>query len=255
MQRRRQNKMVKIILVISLLLNTCIWAKKSESKEAKIKRIRKELKIDPPTKYELKVIRMRKELGIEDDSNKEQRIDSIRDELRIGYKKPEKESELDKAVNKVTDPFRSDTSVGDDLSFGNALTSVKKKLHLEKEKKDEDFSFSGTLNDFYDTVGLEKGESWGLPAFYGFNEKKKKSRFGTKIFGDIGDTGQMMFKGMKYSGTSAEFTSGMMYRSSKMYNTMFGMFEESPFNVFEDEDETSIFDVFEGGNTVLDIFD
>jgi len=46
-----------------------------------------------------------------------------------------------------------------------------------------------------------------------------------------------------------------MYKSSKMYNTMFGMYEDSPFNVFEDEEETSVFDVFEGGNKVLDIFD
>jgi hypothetical protein len=60
---------------------------------------------------------------------------------------------------------------------------------------------------------------------------------------------------LKYSGTSAEFTSGMMYKSSKVYNTMFGMYEESPFNIFEEEDEKSIFDVFEGGNSVLDMFD
>lgn len=60
---------------------------------------------------------------------------------------------------------------------------------------------------------------------------------------------------MKYSGTSAEFSSGMMYRSSKMYNTMFGVFEDSPFNVFEEEDESSIFDVFESGNSMLDILD
>ena len=247
--------MIKKILLVSLLLATFIWAGKSESKEEKIQRIRKELHIDPPTKHELKVIRMRKELGIDDVSDKEQRIDSIREELRIDYRKPEKESELDKAVNKVTDPFKSDTSVGDDLSLKQGFSSLKKKLHLEKEKKEEGFSFSGTLNDFYDTVGLEKGESYGLPAFFGFNEKKKKSRFGLKVFDNIGDTGQMIFKGMKYSGTSAEFTSGMMYRSSKMYNTMFGMFEDSPFNVFEEEDETSIFDVFEGGNSVLDMFD
>ena len=243
------------MLVISLLLSTSIWAGKSESKEEKIKRIRKELKIDPPTKYELKVIRMRKELGIEDDSKKDKRIDSIREELKLGYRKPEKESELDKAVNKITDPFKSDTSVGDDLSFGNALSSVKKKLHLKKEKKEEDFSFSGTLNDFYDTVGLEKGENFGLPAFFGFNEKKKKSSlFGLEFLGGLKDTGMTIHKGMKYSGQSAEFASGMMYRSSKMYNTMFDMYEDSPFDFFEEE-ETSIFDVFEGGNTVLDIFD
>jgi len=243
------------MLVISMLFSTFVWAGKSESKEEEIRRIRKELKIDPPTKYELKVIRTRQELGIDDPSNEERRIDSIRDELKIGYRKPDKTTELDKAVNKVTDPFKSDTSVGDDLSFGNAFSSVKKKLHLEKEKKDESFSFSGTLNDFYDTVGLDKGESWGMPAVLGFNEKKKKSSlFGLEFLGGVKDTGTTIHKGMKYSGQSAEFASGMMYRSSKVYNTMFDMYESSPFDFFEEE-EASVFDVFEGGNTVLDIFD
>lgn len=247
--------MIKIMLVVSLLLSNFIWAGKSESKEEEIKRIRKELNIDPPTKYELKVIRMRKELGIEDSSNKERRLDSIRDELRIGYRKPESTSELDKAVNKITDPFKSDTSLGDDLSLGSAFSSIKKKLHLEKEKKNDDFSFSGTLNDFYDTVGLEKGENLGLPSLFGFNEKKKKSSlFGLEFLGGLKDTGTTIHKGMKYSGQSAEFASGMMYRSSKVYNTMFDMYESSPFDFFEEE-EASIFDVFEGGNTVLDLFD
>lgn len=243
------------MLVILLLLSTFVWAGKSESKEEEIKRIRKELNIDPPTKYELKVMRVRKELGIEDPKDEDRRLDSIRDELKIGYKKPENTTELDKAVNKITDPFKSDTSLGDDMSLSSAFSSIKKKLHLEKEKKEEDFSFSGTLNDFYDTVGLEKGESLGLPSFFGFNEKKKKSSlFGLEFLGGLKDTGTTMHKGMKYSGQSAEFASGMMYRSSKVYNTMFDMYEDSPFDFFEEE-EASIFDVFEGGNTVLDIFD
>ena len=243
------------MLVILLLLSTFIWAGKSESKEEEIKRIRKELNIDPPTKYELKVMRVRKELGIEDPKDEERRLDSIRDELKIGYKKPENTTELDKAVNKITDPFKSDTSLGDDMSFDSAFSSIKKKLHLEKEKKDDEFSFSGTLNDFYDTVGLEKGESFGMPALFGFNEKQKKSSlFGLEFLGGIKDTGTTIHKGMKYSGQSAEFASGMMYRSSKMYNTMIDMYEASPFDFFEEE-EASIFDVFEGGNTVLDIFD
>ena len=246
--------MIKKILVILLLLSTFIWAGKSESKEEEIKRIRKELKIDPPTKYELKVMRTRKELGIEDPKNEERRLDSIRDELKIGYKKPEATSELDKAVNKITDPFKSDTSLGDDMSLDSAFSSIKKKLHLEEEEKDDEFSFSGTLNDFYDTVGLEKGESWGMPAVFGFNEKQKKSSiFGLEFLGGLKDTGTTIHKGMKYSGQSAEFASGMMYNSSKMYNTMFDMYEASPFDFFEEE-EASVFDVFEGGNTVMDMF-
>ena len=242
------------MIVILLLLSTFIWAGKSESKEEEIKRIRKELNIDPPTKYELKVMRMRKELGIEDPKDEDRRLDSIRDELKIGYKKPENTTELDKAVNKITDPFKSDTSLGDDMSLDSAFSSIKKKLHLEKEKKEEDFAFSGTLNDFYDTVGLEKGESFGMPAVFGFNEKKKKSSlFGLEFLGGLKDTGTTIHKGMKYSGQSAEFASGMMYNSSKMYNTMFDMYEASPFDFFEEE-EASVFDVFEGGNTVMDMF-
>ena len=242
------------MLVVSLSLNTFIWAGKSESKEEEIQRIRKELNIDPPTKYELKVMRTRLELGIEDPSNEARRLDSIRDELKIGYRKPEATSELDKAVNKITDPFKSDTSLGDDLSLDSAFSSIKKKLHLEEEKKDDEFSFSGTLNDFYDTVGLDKGESFGMPALFGFNEKQKKSSlFGLEFLGGLKDTGTTIHKGMKYSGQSAEFASGMMYNSSKMYNTMFDMYEASPFDFFEEE-EASVFDVFEGGNTVMDMF-
>jgi len=79
--------------------------------------------------------------------------------------------------------------------------------------------------------------------------------FDIGILGGIGDTGKTIFKGMKYSGQSAEFSSGMVYKSSKMYNTMFGMFEDSPLNIFEEEEESSVFDIFEGGNSVLDMFD
>ena len=59
---------------------------------------------------------------------------------------------------------------------------------------------------------------------------------------------------MEYSGESAEFFSGMMYYNSKMYNMMFGVFDDSPFNIFEEE-ETSVFDVFEQGNSLMDMFE
>jgi hypothetical protein len=36
---------------------------------------------------------------------------------------------------------------------------------------------------------------------------------------------------------------------------MFGVFDDSPFNVFEEEEEASLFDVFEHGNSVMDMFD
>jgi hypothetical protein len=139
--------------------------------------------------------------------------------------------------------------------ISSGFSSITKTLVIDDDE-DDAYSFSGSLGDFYDAVGLDEGESWGMPSLFGFNEKKKKSSlFGFEFLGGLKDTGNTIHKGMKYSGQSAEFTSGMMYKSSKMYNTMFGMYEDSPFNVFEDEEETSIFDVFEGGNKVLDIFD
>ncbi|MEA1879614.1 MAG: hypothetical protein U9N11_03100, partial [Campylobacterota bacterium] len=63
--------------------------------------------------------------------------------------------------------------------------------------------------------------------------------------------------GFKTSGESTEFMSGVMYKSSKMYNDMFNMYDDSPFNVFESDDDkdASILDAFTKGNEMLDIFD
>ena len=205
---------------------------------------------------EVKAAKIREELGIRTPTAKERKLERIRSELNLDFDTSSKEALLgnDKpiSVGSVTGG-KPESSITDDLSSG--LTSISEKIGLKSKGKNKDYSFSDTLNDFYETVGLDEGESWGMPAFLGFNEKKKKSKFGLKILDNVGDTGKFIYKGMKYSGTSAEFSSGMMYRSSKMYNTMFGMFEDSPFNVFEEEEESSIFDVFEGGNKVLDIFD
>ena len=100
-----------------------------------------------------------------------------------------------------------------------------------------------------------------MPNFLGFGGSKKKkssgmfdSIMGFGFLGDIRDTGTSMYKGAKYSGQSAELMSGMMYNSSKMYNSMFGMFDDSPFNIFEEEEEASMFDIFEHGNSVMDMF-
>ena len=68
------------------------------------------------------------------------------------------------------------------------------------------------------------------------------------------DSGSMFYSGMKNSGQSAEMMSGMMYHNSRMYNKMFGMFDDSPLNIFEDEKETSIFDFVEGGNSMMEMF-
>ena len=204
---------------------------------------------------EMKAAQIREELGIRTPTAKERKLERIRSELNLDFDTSSKEALLEtnkaESVGSVVGG-KPESSMSDDISSG--ISSITTTLGLSDDNND-DYSFSGTLGDFYETVGLDEGESWGMPSVFGFNEKKKKSAFGLKILDDIGDTGKFMYKGMKYSGTSAEFSSGMMYRSSKMYNTMFGMFDDSPFNVFEEEDESSVFDVFESGNSVLDILD
>jgi hypothetical protein len=204
---------------------------------------------------EIRAADIRKELGIHTPTPKEKKLERIRHELKLDFDTSSKEALLESNRPKTVESLTASKSRSMTDKISSGLSSITKTLGLEDDDND-DYSFSNTLNDFYDTVGLDEGESWGMPSVFGFNEKKKKSRlFGLEFLGGIKDTGNTIHKGLKYSGTSAEFTSGMMYKSSKVYNTMFGMYEESPFNIFEEEDEKSIFDVFEGGNSVLDMFD
>lgn len=184
-----------------------------------------------------KLERIRRELNIKELSPREKKLDKIRHELDINYKAPKKESFLDKSVS-----------------------SVKETLHMEGEIEGE-YSFSNTVSDLKKTLHLDVGSSFGLPSFglsslFGEEKKKKKDNglFGIGILGDVQDTGTSIYKGMKYSGQSAELMSGMMYNSSKMYNTMFGMFDDSPLNIFEEEEETSMFDFIEGGNSIMELF-
>jgi hypothetical protein len=203
---------------------------------------------------ELKAADIRKELNFHTPTAKERKLEQIRHELKLDFDTSSKEALLETNKPDTVESLvvSKSSTMTDKLSSG--LSSISKTLGIDDD--DDMYSFSGSLGDFYDAVGLDEGESWGMPSMFGFNEKKKKSSlFGFEFLGGLKDTGNTIHKGMKYSGQSAEFTSGMMYKSSKMYNTMFGMYEDSPFNVFEEEEETSIFDVFEGGNKVLDIFD
>jgi hypothetical protein len=162
---------------------------------------------------------------------------------------------LDKRVGDVKESLGLDETSDISDSFDDALSSIKNTLTGKKEKPKEDFTFAGKLSDFQKTLGLDLDVSWGIPSIFGVKEKKEKTLFGSTILGDIKDTGTSFYKGAKYTGQSAQFMSGMMYNSSKMYNTMFGVFDDSPFNFFEEEEEASIFDVFEHGNTVMDMFD
>jgi len=174
------------------------------------------------------------------------KAEKIRKELNIKYDTSSKEAMFEK-VN-YNDYKRSVVQKKPSRmqrTLDNAYAKINKTLNLEDEVGD-DFSFSDTMNDFYDTVGLDKGESWGMPALFGLNEKKKKKKssiFDLKFLGGLKDTGNSLHKGMKYSGQSAEFSSGMMYKSSKVYNTMFGMYKDSPFNFFEEE-ENLLFLIF-----------
>ncbi len=187
---------------------------------------------------------IRRELGIKELSSKEKKIDAIRSELKIGFEVPKRESYLDKKVNDVKKSLNMEGEIEGEYSFSNTVSDLKKTLNL-----DGDSSFGLT--------------SFGLPSLFGEKKKKKKDKgmFGLGSLGDIGiigdvkDTGKSMYKGMKYSGQSAEMMSGMMYNGSKMYNTMFGMFDDSPLNFFEEEEETSMFDFIEGGNSIMRMFE
>jgi len=174
------------------------------------------------------------------------KAEKIRKELNIKYDTSSKEAMFEK-VN-YNDYKRSVVQKKPSRmqrTLDSAYAKINKTLNSEDEVGD-DFSFSDTMNDFYDTVGLDKGESRGMSALFGLNEKKKKKKssiFDLKFLGGLKDTGNSLHKGMKYSGQSAEFSSGMMYKSSKVYNTMFGMYKDSPFNFFEEE-ENLLFLIF-----------
>ncbi len=223
---------------------------KVTNQESEIERIRRELNIQAPklSAKEMKVKKMREELNIQEPSAEVKKLDKIRDELNIDYQVPKYESSLDKRMNDVKEKL----GLEDGLDMDSALSSIKQTLRLEdKPKKDEGFSLSNSLSTFGDTIGMDLE----LPSVFGSTEEKDDSFLASTPLGTIMDTSTKFYQGAKYSGQSAQFMSGMMYNSSKMYNTMFGVFDDSPFNVFEEEEEASLFDVFEHGNSVMDMFD
>jgi hypothetical protein len=141
-------------------------------------------------------------------------------------------------------------------------TAMKEVAGLKKVKEDNSIFDGGIMGKMADMIDLEKGDTMGLPSVFGFNKKKQKKVFGSTVLadtllGDAKDASTGFYRGFKNSGESAEFMSGMMYKSSKIYNGMFDMFDESVFNVFDDKDERepSIFDMVGQGNSVLDMFD
>ena len=211
-------------------------AQKIDTVIPKIKQEQPQSNESDASNSEDKLKRIREELDIPILTGDAKKLDDIRHELKIGYEVPVRESYLDKQVK-----------------------SVKNALHMDGEI-DGEYSFSNSVRDLKKTLNLDGDSSWGMPSFglpslFGEEKKKKdKGLFGISILGDVQDTGKSMYKGMKYSGQSAEMMSGMMYNSSKMYNTMFGMFDDSPFNIFEEEEETSMFDFIESGNSIMELF-
>ena len=155
---------------------------------------------------EIRAAKIRKELGIHTPTAKEREVARIRHELKLDFDTSSKDALLG---NNKADTVESlvashSSTITEDISSG--FSTITKKLGLSDDNDDDDgYSFSGTLNSFYDTVGLDEGESWGLPSIFGFNEKKKKKKglFSIGILGGLQDTGSTIFKGMKYSGQSA----------------------------------------------------
>jgi len=228
-------------------------ANKLEEKKLHIpKKVEKKPATTLKNHKELEIERIRRELDIKEPTERSLRIDSIREELNIGYKVPTNETTFDRRVDDIKEGI-------DAISVDNAMSSIKSTLGMESKKKDTGFFLTDSLSDFGDTIGMDIGIP-GMPDFLGFGGSKKKesgifdSVMSFGYLGDIKDSATSMYKGAKYSGQSAEMMTGMMYNSSKMYNNMFGMFDDSPFNMFEEEEEASMFDVLEHGNTVMDMF-
>lgn len=143
----------------------------------------------------------------------------------------------------------------------DTVTVMKEVTGLKTVKKDHSLFSGGIMGEMADMIDLEEGESLGLPSVFGLNKKKDTKVFGSTVLGDtlLGDikqTGTSFYRGFRNTGESAEFMSGMMYKSSKIYNGMFELFDATPFNIFEEkkEDDT-LFKVLDKSNEVLDIFE
>lgn len=175
-----------------------------------------------------------------EDSVLDSMVDSVKDTIGLKKNKPKKSTSL----------------------IGDGMTVMKEVVGLDEPEKDNAYFDDGIMADIADMIELEKGETFGLPSVFGLNKKKKKKVFGSTILGntilrDAKDTSTTFYRGFKRSGETTEFMSGVMYKSSKMYNDMFEMFDDSPLNVFDDKDkrEPSVFDMFDKGNEVLDNFE
>ena len=198
-----------------------------------------------------------------EESTLDSMVDSVKDSVGIKKVKVKESSLLEDMLDtaKETIGIKEEKSKKSSL-LDDTLTAMKEVAGIESKKKDNRYFDDGIMGDMAELISLEKGDTLGLPSVFGLNEKKEKKVFGSTVLGDtiLGDakeTSTSFYRGFKTTGESTEFMSGMMYKSSKVYNEMFDIFDDSPLNIFDDknEREPSIFDMFNKGNDVLDILD
>jgi len=179
-------------------------------------------------------------------------MDTVGDIVKSTLSEDEKELPKIKTVGTVG------TSTKQKKDKGSLLESVVENV---KETIGADNSDTNIIDNITNMIDLEEGEHFGLPSVFGLNKKKAKTVFGStllgnSVLGDMKETGSTFYKGFKTTGESTEFMSGVMYKSAKIYNSMFEMFDDSPFNVFEeDEKDPSVFDLFDQGNAMLDMLE
>ena len=144
----------------------------------------------------------------------------------------------------------------DNNSMNNTIDVVNVAVKI---KKDNSYFGETIMDNMVNMIGLEADENLKIPSIFEFNVLKEKkvsesTMLDYGILDDIGELGTTLYRGLKYTGESTEFMSGVMYKSSKIYNNMFDVFDNSPFNIFDDKDKRnpSIFDVFNKGNSILD---
>ncbi len=172
-----------------------------------------------------RLAKIKAELGIKELTSREKRLAEIKRDMNIGYELPKK-----------------------DNSFNNAIKELKKEIDIDKLKDSLSFDGDISLDSIKTTLHIEDGEYLGLPSIFGLNKKEVPDTIlGSTILANLKDTGDNIYKGFKYSGSSAETISGLMYYNSKAYNSMFSIFDDSSLNIFEDKekDDKSIFDIFD----------
>ena len=172
-------------------------------------------------------------------------VDEVKETVGFKEEKPQKKKETTLYTNMVDGAkdiigIKEDKPKKKSSFLDDTLTAAKEVVGMETVKEDNSIFDGGIMGSMADMIDLEKGESYGLPSVFGLNKKKKKEFMGSSVLGDtflgdIQDSTSNMYRGFKTSGESTEFMSGIMYKSSKAYNDMF--------------------DVFNKGNSVLDIFD